>query len=178
MTSVSCAKCGLVSWAAEGAPCKRCGAPAGAGAARPRPSAPQYVAAAEAGGHSRPCLHCGHTVHLSKWDDWNGFLVECQHCGGLYGKRWNIRRVMMASFMFNALSFLFTMRPGRGVPCLLAFAAATVAGSFFIERLPDMVQVTLVSAFILGPMLVNGVVLVNHERSIDNSAPPELMLRA
>lgn len=25
MTSVSCAKCGLVSWAAEGAACKRCG---------------------------------------------------------------------------------------------------------------------------------------------------------
>jgi hypothetical protein len=26
MTSVSCAKCGLVSWGAEGAACKRCGA--------------------------------------------------------------------------------------------------------------------------------------------------------
>jgi hypothetical protein len=167
-----------VSWATEGGVCKRCGAPAGAASARPKPSAPPRRVAAETGGHARPCLHCGRNVPLNKWEDWNGFLVECPHCGGMHGKHWKIGRVMTASFVFNAVSFLFTMRPAYGVLWLAAFAAAAVAGNFYLESLPDTLQVALASAFILGPMLVNAVVLVNHERGLDNSAPPEMTLEA
>lgn len=175
MKSVSCAKCGFVSWAAEGAACKQCGAQAGAATSRPKPSAPARRVAAEAGGQTRPCLHCRRSVSLSKWDDWNGFLVECPHCGGMHGKPWKIGRVLLASFVFNAFSFLFTMRPAYALPCLAGFAAAAVAGNFYLESLPDTLQIVLAIAFLLGPMLVNAVVLVSHERGLDNSAPDAQM---
>lgn len=175
MKSVSCAKCGFVSWAADGAECKQCGAPVGAAHARPRPTAPARRVAAESGGHARPCQYCRRSVTLSKWDDWNGFLVECPHCGKMLGKFWNIRRVLMASFVFNAFSFLFTMRPAYALPCLAGFAAAAVAGNFYLESLPDTLQIVLAVAFILGPMLVNAVVLVNHERGLADSAPAARM---
>lgn len=169
MTSVECEKCGLVSWAAEGAACKRCGAMVGKGFKRPSPSAPRR-ARHSAGEHTRPCLHCGRGVALSKWDDWNGFLVECPHCGGMHGKRWNIRRVLMASFVFNAVSFLFTMRPFVAAVWLSVFVAAAVGGAFFLESLPDNLQIVAASAFILGPMIINAVVLSLHERSLDQSS--------
>ena len=172
MTSVECVKCGLVSLAAEGTACKRCGAAAGVGHSRPKPSsAARRAATSAAGDRTRQCLHCRGDVPLTRWDDWNGFLVECPGCGSLHGKRWDIRRVLLASFVFNAVSFLFTMRPAYGVPWLLAFAAAAVAGNFYLELLPDALQIAAASAFILGPMVVNAVVLVNHEQGIDNSAP-------
>lgn len=179
MTSVECAKCGLVCWAEEGAACKRCGATAGSGnAGRKFTAASRRAASPAEGGHTRPCLHCGHAVALTRWDDWNGFLVECAHCGGMHGRRRNIRQVMLASFVFNAVSFLFMMRPARAALWLAAFAAAAVAGSLFLDRLPDTLQVALVSVFALGPMLVNAVVLINHERSLDKSSPPAGMLEA
>jgi hypothetical protein len=42
MTSVSCLKCGLVSWAAEGGVCRRCGTPAATAPARPSANAFEY----------------------------------------------------------------------------------------------------------------------------------------
>ncbi|HEX6183959.1 MAG TPA: hypothetical protein VFZ44_08790 [Pyrinomonadaceae bacterium] len=178
MTSVECAKCGLVSWAAEGTACKRCGAAAGVGYTQPKSAPIKRRAAAPVGDYTRPCLHCGGSVSLTRWDDWNGFLVECPHCEGLHGKRWSIRRVMMASFVFNAVSFLFTMRPAAAILSLSAFAAAAVAGYFFIDSLPDTLQIVAASAFILGPMLVNAVVLIIHERGLDQSSPNGQMLEA
>jgi hypothetical protein len=85
---------------------------------------------------------------------------------------------MLASFFFNAVSFLFMMRPARAVLWLSAFAAAAAAGNLFLDSLPDTLQVAAVSAFGLGPMLVNAVVLISHERSLDKSAPPAEMLEA
>lgn len=170
MKSVSCAKCGFVSWAADGAACKQCGAQAGAAHARPKPSAPARRVAAESGGHARPCQYCRRSVPLSKWDDWNGFLVECPHCGRMLGKFWKIGNVLIASLFFNAFSFLFTMRPTYALPWLAGFAAAAVAGNFYLESLPDTLQIVLAVAFILGPVLVNAVVLVNHERGLADSA--------
>jgi hypothetical protein len=179
MTSVSCAKCGLVSWAEEGAACKRCGASAAEmKAAQKRPSRAPRRADADSGGKARPCCHCGRTIHLSRWDDWNGFLVECQHCGGMHGKHWRIRYVMLASFVFNAVSFLFTMRPAAAVPLLSAFVAAGVAGSFFIGRVNPTLEIVAVVAFIHGPMLINAVVLLNHHGRIDGSAPTESPVEA
>lgn len=179
MTSVECAKCGLVSWGAEGVACKRCGARAGSdNAGRKSTAASRRASPPATGEHTRPCLHCRRAVPLTRWEDWNGFLVECPHCGGMHGKRRNIRQVMLASFVFNAVSFLFMMRPARAVLWLSAFAAAAVAGGLFLDSLPDTWQVALASAFGLGPMVVNAVVLINHERSLDKSAPPAEMLEA
>ena len=117
------------------------------------------------------CLHCSMDVSLKKWDSWNGFLVECPHCHGLHGKRWNIKRVLLASFLFNALSFLFTMRPRNAVLSLLGFIVVAVIGNYFLDRFPDLFQIALVIVFGFSPMLINAVILIKHERDLDGSAP-------
>jgi hypothetical protein len=118
------------------------------------------------------CLHCGKDISLKKWDSWNGFLVECPHCHGLHGKRWNIGRVLLASFLFNAFSFLFTMRPRNAVLTLVGFIVAAITGNFFLDTFPFLVQIVVGSALLLGPMLINAVILMKHERDLDESAQP------
>ena len=54
MTSVSCLKCGLVSWAAEGGVCRRCGTPAASAPARPSHSSFEYDEEAPASGITPP----------------------------------------------------------------------------------------------------------------------------
>jgi hypothetical protein len=124
----------------------------------------------------KPCLHCGKDLALRNWDSWNGFLVQCTHCGGLHGKHWGIRRVLFASFLFNAFSFLFTMRPPNSVFALTGFILFVVAGQFLLdnERIPDLFEIALAAVFILGPMLINAILLIKHERDLDNSADPRL----
>ena len=174
MNSVKCTNCGMVGWASAPA-CKRCGAALGGPAAAPSqsPGAPATRArpahAPQQGQTVKPCLHCGSEVALSRWDNWNGFLVECPHCGGLHGKHWNIRRV------------LFAMRPAKALPLLAAFVALGAAGNFFLldnESVPDSLEMAGAIIFVFAPMLVNAAVLVTHERGIDNSAPPALTARA
>jgi DNA-directed RNA polymerase subunit RPC12/RpoP len=122
------------------------------------------------------CLHCGKDVSLKKWDSWNGFLVECPHCHGLHGKRWNIRRVLLASFVFNAFSFLFTMRPRNAVLSLVGFIVVAIIGNYFLDRFPDLFQIVIVIVFVFSPMLINAVILMKHERDLDDSAPPKQAL--
>ena len=135
----------------------------------PRAHLPQE---AKQGETIQPCLHCGKNLALTKWDSWNGFLVQCPHCGGLHGKRWNIRRVLLASFVFNAFSFLFTMRPAKALLALTGFIVFAVVGNFVIdnETIPDLLEIAGAIIFILGPMLINAIVLIKHERDLDNSA--------
>ena len=59
------------------------------------------------------CIHCKAPIAVSARDKLNGFLVECPNCHGLHGRRWNIRGLVFASFILNALSFFFTMRPAK-----------------------------------------------------------------
>ena len=120
----------------------------------------------------QPCLHCGQKLALTKWDSWNGFLVQCPNCGGLHGKRWNIRRVLLASFVFNAFSFLFTMRAPKAWIALIPFILFALAGQFLIdaEKIPDMLEIAGGAVLLLGPMLINAIVLIKHERDLDNSA--------
>jgi hypothetical protein len=122
------------------------------------------------------CFHCGKDLGLKKWDNWNGFLVECPHCHGLHGKRWGIRRTVLASFLFNALSFPFLMRPRSAMPMVIAFLGAAILGNLFLDRLSNLWQVGAVAIFMLSPMVLNGFVLVVHERDLDNSAPPRRAL--
>jgi hypothetical protein len=67
------------------------------------------------------CAHCGNAIAVSRWDRLNGFLVECPECHGFYGRRWNIRGLALASFLLNALSFFFTMRPGKAIAAIAAW---------------------------------------------------------
>jgi hypothetical protein len=139
----------------------------------PKATSPDQV---KQGEFIKRCLHCGKDLSLKKWDSWNGFLVECPHCHGLHGKRWNIRRVLLASFLFNAFSFLFTMRPRNAVLSLVGFIVVSIIGNYFLDRFPDLFQIVMVFVFVFSPMLVNAVILMKHERDLDDSAPPKQAL--
>ena len=177
MNSVKCARCGMVGWATAET-CKGCGAAFGDSAPTPssRPAASfsqmRRERAPEQGGVVNSCIRCGEEFRVKRWDSWNGFLVECPHCGGLHGKRWNIRRVLLASFVFHAFSLLFTMRPAKSLPALAAFIALGVGGNFLLdsESVPDSLEMGGVILFVFAPMLINAAVLVMHERGLDSSA--------
>ena len=172
----------MVNWSTE-LSCKRCGAALNSSelftptqrlsdTGYPRAHLPQQ---AKQGEKIQPCLQCGKQLAVTKWDSWNGFLVQCPHCGGLHGKRWNIRRVLLASFVFNAFSFLFTMRPPKSWIALLGFIVFAIVGNFLLdnETIPDLVEIAGGIIFLLGPMLINAIVLVNHERDLDKSPTTE-----
>jgi hypothetical protein len=126
----------------------------------------------------KPCLHCGRNLALSRWDSWNGFLVRCPNCGGMHGKRWNIRRVLFASLIFNAASFIFTMKPRNAVITISIFLVVVFVGNYFLlDRLPNIIQLLAVSVFLLGPAVINAAILVKHEHDIDRSVPPLRSLR-
>ena len=181
MSSLKCPQCGIVNWSTTSI-CKRCGAAliGSSAAAPPQLRDNRYPRArltheAKPGETIKSCRHCGKELALKKWDSWNGFLVQCPHCGGLHGKRWDIRRLSFASFLFNAFSFLFTMRPPKGVVALTAFIIIAAAGNYYLldsEAVPDSLEIAVAAVLVLGPMLVNGILLVQHERDLDNSAPP------
>ena len=46
------------------------------------------------------------------------------------------------------------------------------------EKIPDILEIVGVLVLILGPMLINAIVLIRHERDLDNSAPPTQVLRS
>ncbi|HET7436034.1 MAG TPA: hypothetical protein VFN10_15095 [Thermoanaerobaculia bacterium] len=115
------------------------------------------------------CVHCHKAITVSTWDRFNGFLVECPHCHGFHGRRWQIRAVAFASFLLNAASFLFTMRPGKA---LLAMAAWVGFFWFALPRSdgwPEAVRVMIYGALMIGPMLINAILLVRHQIDLDRA---------
>jgi hypothetical protein len=134
----------------------------------PKAHLPQLAQSGEA---VKPCYHCGQPLALQKWDSWNGFLVECPHCHGLHGKSWNIKRVLLASFVFSAFSFLFTMPLKRAVVAILGFALFAFVGNYLIDHslIPDIAGLAGGVVFMLGPMLINAILLVKHEHDFDQS---------
>ena len=116
------------------------------------------------------CMHCRQEFAVSRWDSWNGFLVNCPNCDNTHGKQRNIRQVMLASFIFNAISFLFTMRPLKAFMSLAVFTSLGILGYFELDRLPDLYQVAAVLLFILAPMVINGIILLNHHHMLDKSS--------
>src|SRR5215212_9563658 len=142
MSGYKCTQCGLVNWSTASS-CKRCGASLnGSGSVSqprqsfsdtgyPKGSLPNTKTDGET---VAPCLHCGKQLALKKWDSWNGFLVQCPNCGGLHGKRWNIRYVLLASFVFNAISFFFTMRPAKAAIAFSVFVVLAIAGNYLLDN--------------------------------------------
>ena len=172
MRSVKCSECGLVNWATE-ASCKRCAAALGNSADAPAAYSAQRGVSEQTEGPGevvQTCSRCGGQVAVKRWDAMNNFSIDCPRCDGLHGQRWSrwsLRQVVFASFLFNAFSFLFTMRPRNGVLTLAGFAAAGVAGYFFLDSLPDIYQIAFVSAFVLAPMVINGVIILKHNADFD-----------
>jgi hypothetical protein len=120
----------------------------------------------------KPCLHCGRNLTLSRWDSWNGFLVRCPSCGGMHGKRWNIRRVLFASVFFSAASFIFTMKPRIAVIAISVFLVCLLVGNYvLLDRLSDIVQLVVVSIFLFAPAVINAAILAKHEHDIERSVP-------
>jgi hypothetical protein len=133
---------------------------------------------AQQGAVIKPCFHCGNKLGLKRWDNWNGFLVECPNCLGLHGKRWNIKYVLMAGFMFNAISFLFTMRLRIAIPLLLGFIIVGFGGNYLLDHyeIPGLTAVAGASVFVLAPLVINALILIRHERDLDNSTPSQAAL--
>src|SRR5437763_5599903 len=121
----------------------------------------------------KSCIHCGNKFGLKRWDSWNGLLVECPYCHGLHGKRWGIKNILWASFFFNAISFLFTMRLRSGIMLLVGFVLISLGGNYLLDhyQISDMTAVAGVSAFALTPMVINALMLIRHERDMERSTP-------
>jgi hypothetical protein len=83
-----------------------------------------------------------------------------------------MRRVLLASFFFNAFSFLFTMRPLKALLTLLGFTVFAISGNYLLDndKIPDILEVAGAALFILSPMLINAFLLIKHERELDNSS--------
>jgi hypothetical protein len=120
----------------------------------------------------KPCLHCSVGISLKRWDSWNGFLVECPHCHKPHGKYWDSGNVLFASLVFNVFSFFLTMRFKKALPFFLAFAVIGVGGNYLSNRalLPNMLELLWAAIVAIGPMMVNGVILLQHRAVLDKAA--------
>jgi hypothetical protein len=119
------------------------------------------------------CRHCGRQIVIPRWDRWNGFLVRCTYCQGLYGKPWRTKRVVMAGLLFNLFSFFFTMRPRRAILTMLGFAAWFAGGVYLLDRyhiVNGPIFMTWLVGFLLGPMILDAILLIRHQ--IDLEKPP------
>ena len=113
------------------------------------------------------CVHCHNAIVVSRWDRMNGFLVECPHCHGYHGRAWNPRVIGFASIFLNALSFFFTMRPGRAFVALIVWAVAIYFLLPKTEYAPDWIQATAFIFVFLAPLIVNMALLVKHQIDLD-----------
>jgi hypothetical protein len=111
------------------------------------------------------CRHCAQPFGITRWDSWNGFLVNCPRCGGHHGKPWHLGRLLLAGFLFNAFSFFFTMRPRLAVTAFGSFAGVAALSAWVALQLNGVDWAVEACAFIVfvGPVLVNAVVLIRHQ---------------
>ena len=116
------------------------------------------------------CSHCGAAIAVSRWDRLNGFLVECPRCHGYHGRSWNPRVIGFASLFLNALSFFFTMRPGRAFFAIVVWATAIYFLLPKTEYAPQWIEVPAFIFVFLGPLILNMVLLVRHQIDLDRPA--------
>lgn len=146
---------------------------------QPRPAGPRHIPLGRypipSGRRFRTvqCVHCEKPLGISSWDYIHGFLVLCPHCSGFHGKPWGLERPLLAGLFLNALSFFFLMRPRRALAALALFVAiggalVYVAGQ---NEQNDALMIGSVSFVLLGPVLVNAVLLVRHQMRLDKSPP-------
>ena len=71
-----------------------------------------------------------------------------------------------------------TMRLQNAVISISGFVVVGIVGNYLLTNgtIPDMFEMLGVIVFFLGPLLINGVVYVKHERDLDDSAPPKQAL--
>ena len=113
------------------------------------------------------CVHCHNPIVLGRWERMNGFLVECPYCHGYHGRPWNPKVIGFASVFLNALSFFFTMRPGRAFAAIVAWAAAVYLLLPKTEYAADWIQATAFIFVFLAPLVFNMALLVRHQIDLD-----------
>lgn len=123
------------------------------------------------------CLHCKKGIRLSKWDNWNGFLVRCPFCERLHGKHMRPKIVLWASLFINALSFFFVVRPKKAgilaaVFLLVGLSGYTILGKEYIS--PNA-EVVLVVVFLFLPVILNGIFILIHEANLGHSGTNQKM---
>jgi hypothetical protein len=136
------------------------------------PTAELYSEATKTKGIRRLCYHCGVALKINRWEDWNGFLFKCPHCGQLHGKSWNAYRTVLASLFLNAFSFFLTMRPKGAFLFFVAFALLLAGLSVALERglLSGASELVLLGVALLGPFAINTVLLLRHETALKSAS--------
>ena len=122
-------------------------------------------------GVPRACYQCGGPLRIGHWEDWNGFLFQCPHCGRTHGRHWNAFAIMLGSILLNALSFLFTMRWKLALPLLLGFVLLHAGLGIALNRnqLSETLELLLSGTAFLAPLAINAVLLLRHEVSLDSA---------
>jgi hypothetical protein len=135
------------------------------------PTAELYSEATKTKGIRRLCYHCGVALIISRWEDWNGFLLKCPNCGQLHGKSWNAYRTVLASVFLNALSFFLTMRRKQALLCFVVFAILLAGLSVALERgrLSGASELVLLGVSFLGPFAINSMLLLRHETALKSA---------
>lgn len=118
---------------------------------------------------AKPCYHCGKKLKLGSWEQWNGFLVQCPHCFQLHGHSWNAFAVLFVSLILNGFSFFFTLRWKKAIILCSVFIAAYASMFKLTERASDNVQLLVMGIVMAGPVLINAVVLIQHERDLKSA---------
>ncbi len=120
----------------------------------------------------RECCRCGELLKLSRWDDANGFLVQCPYCGGIHGKRWRVYSILLASLLLNGISFFTTMRWKRALPLCLVFIGGFFADDQFTRHwpVPQTAELAIAAALLLGPLAINAVLVLRHEMVMDTAS--------
>ncbi len=123
-------------------------------------------------GIRRLCYHCAVALRISRWEDWNGFLFRCPHCGDVHGKSWSAYRIVLASLFLNTLSFFLTMRLKRALLFFLVFALLLAGISVALERgrLSGVSELVLLCVAFLGPFAINSVLLLRHETALKTAS--------
>jgi hypothetical protein len=118
---------------------------------------------------AKTCYHCRRKLKLDAWEQWNGFLVQCPHCFQLHGHSWNAFAVLFVSLILNGFSFFFTMRWKKALILCSIFIAAY--GSMFklTEQVSDNLQLLVMGIVMGGPVMINAVLLILHERDLKSA---------
>jgi hypothetical protein len=116
----------------------------------------------------RPCCRCGKFLKISRWDDWNGFLLRCPYCGGIHGKPWSAYWLLLASVLLNAFSLFFIMRWRRALPLFLGFALFDIVAGVALDHveLSETLKLVLLATSFLLPSIVNSILLLKHEMAL------------
>lgn len=112
-------------------------------------------------GPSVPCSHCDRPIRVSRWDRWNGFLVECPYCHHLHGKSLNLKSVILAGLIFNVLSFWFVMRPKKALVATIILGLWIVGGFLLMPKdPPEALAILLILSALMAPMVISATAAV------------------